>query len=99
METVLGALPAAGLDLHIGQQKLRDLAVGQLAGQLHGLGPAGVQAGDEGLQNQFLIARTFRHGLQQIVRRGGGVAFGEGEPAGEEISDHTGRDLTRVGLG
>ena len=68
-EALLRRLPVAGAHLGLAQQKLRRLAVRQLAGKLHRLGAAGDQAGDERLLQQFRIIRLRGERAQEL--RGG----------------------------
>ena len=60
----------AGADFHLAEQQLRGLAVRQLVRQLHRLGAAGDQAGDEGLLQQVLVVGARGEGAQEL-RRGG----------------------------
>ena len=63
METLLGGAPASRLDVYVGEHKLRHLVVRQLPGQLDRFRTARIDAGDERLEDQFLIARRLRRPL------------------------------------
>ena len=90
-EALLRRLPMAGAHLDLTQQQLRGLAVRQLAGELHGLGTAGDQAGDECLLLQFWIIRAGGHRMQELGGRGLRIRLGHREAAGEEFTVDLGR--------
>ena len=90
LELPLGGRPVAGADFHLTQQQLRGLAVGQLVGELHGLGTAGDQAGDERLLQQVLIIGTRGQGTQELRCGGLRVRVRDGETADQEFTEHAG---------
>ena len=93
-EALLGRLPVPSAHLDLTQQKLRGLAVRQLAGELHRLGAASNQGGDECLLLQFGVIRAGGHRVQELGSRGLRIRLGHGEAAGEELPVDLGRRVT-----